>query len=146
MIAIDTLKYLVAQKIKDAQCLLTGGRNSSAIYLMGYAIEIALKQRICLSLGFDGFPESASELNEYIKAINNVRVPLPANIRQIKNHDLQLLLQFSGLETKILTEYPLKWFTLIEWNPASRYRKEKVYKKKVLEFINHSKKIIKELL
>jgi len=60
---LDNLKYLSAQKVKDAQVLFRHGRNNGAIYLMGYALEFSLKRKIIQTFGFaQGFPEKRSEL------------------------------------------------------------------------------------
>jgi hypothetical protein len=78
MLALSTLKYLASQKFKDAITLFENKRHCGAIYLMGYALELSLKRSIGLTFDFaNGFPESAAELNLYLKEINkfnNVKV------------------------------------------------------------------------
>jgi hypothetical protein len=59
MIPVATFQTLITQKTKDAQALLLNNRNASSIYLMGYAVEFALKRKICNTLGFiHGFHEN----------------------------------------------------------------------------------------
>jgi HEPN domain-containing protein len=47
MILVSELDDIAQARIADAKVLLAGGRFDSAIYLCGYAVEVALKTRIC---------------------------------------------------------------------------------------------------
>ncbi|NLJ29092.1 MAG: HEPN domain-containing protein [Deltaproteobacteria bacterium] len=47
MIAINDLRKIAQARFKDADVLLKAWRYDGAIYLCGYAIELALKARIC---------------------------------------------------------------------------------------------------
>ena len=47
MMLLETMDYLIAQRSRDALALNKVNRNSAAIYLMGYALELALKRKIC---------------------------------------------------------------------------------------------------
>jgi hypothetical protein len=119
MIGVRTLNYLNAQSKKDATVLFEGSRYGAAVYLMGYAIEYALKRRICLDLEFNlGFPELNSEFSKYssqVAAYNAVNKGKQLNqLRQIKNHRLGELLSFSGMEKRIRDNYFEYWnFTFI---------------------------------
>jgi HEPN domain-containing protein len=45
-------------RLEDAEALLQSGRYDSAVYLCGYAVELALKARICLNLNWNEYPAS----------------------------------------------------------------------------------------
>ncbi len=149
MITVATLQYLVTQKTKDAQALLVNNRNASAIYLMGYAVEYALKIKICNTLGFlYGFPEDKGELSSYIShwASIGTPTPIPANqIREIKNHDLEKLLTYSGAALTIKSSLLVEWEAIVDWNLENRYIIQRVSKAKAEKFIKSAKRIIKEL-
>ena len=50
MIQTNDIKDIARARLQDADILLTSGRYDGAIYLCGYAIELALKARICQTL------------------------------------------------------------------------------------------------
>lgn len=47
MISRKILRELIDHKLKDADILFVNRRYASAIYMAGYALELALKLRIC---------------------------------------------------------------------------------------------------
>ena len=47
MILVAELDGLAAARLEDAKVLLASGRYDGAVYMCGYAVEIALKARIC---------------------------------------------------------------------------------------------------
>lgn len=56
-ITVEDLKSSSDHWVADAELLMREGRFGTAYYLCGYAIEVALKRRICLTLGWrDGYP------------------------------------------------------------------------------------------
>ena len=55
------IKAIAKARLKDAQVLLRGNRFDGAIYLCGYAIELALKARICQTLKWGGYPASTCD-------------------------------------------------------------------------------------
>src|SRR5689334_24788687 len=66
MIPLSTFKYLSTQKLRDAEALMANHRYNGAVYMMGYALEFALKRKLSIVLGFsNGFPESNGELQYY---------------------------------------------------------------------------------
>ena len=44
------LRKIAKARLKDAEALLAAHRYDGAIYLCGYAVELALKARICQTL------------------------------------------------------------------------------------------------
>jgi HEPN domain-containing protein len=92
-------------RLKDAEVLLQSQRYDGAVYVCGYAIEIALKERICRTLNWSAFP-SEKGFGGY---------------RSFKTHDFDILLHLSGVEQKILQENYVDWMTVKAWDPEVRY-------------------------
>jgi len=107
MISRSDLKKISKARLRDAKILLGGKRFEGAIYLCGYAIELALKARICQTLRWPEFPSTAGEFNNY---------------KSFRSHDLEVLLHLSGIESKIKTTFLGDWSTVAQWDPDSRYK------------------------
>ena len=101
------LKEIAQARVEDGEVLLNSERYDGAIYLCGYAVEIALKGRICEILGWDGYPSTKKEF---------------ANYQTFRTHNLDVLLRLSGSEHKIRTEYLAEWSAVAEWDPEIRYK------------------------
>ncbi len=56
MISVAELDNIARARIEDAQALLTAGQFDGATYLCDYAVELALKARICRTLNWTEFP------------------------------------------------------------------------------------------
>lgn len=129
MISKPILKKLIKQRIKDAEALISKRCYYSSIYLGGYAIELALKYKICQMYKFYlGFPETSQEFIQYYKNPKfsyNTRkklLPVISKIKQIKSHNLPELLEYSGEETKVKEFCTDEWFNVFSWNPDFRYK------------------------
>jgi hypothetical protein len=107
MISRADLIKIARGRLKDAQVLLDAGRYDGAIYLGGYVVEIALKNRICKTLKWSGFPQTSKEFQGY---------------QSFKTHDLNVLLSLSGMEAKIRANHVTAWSAVIIWNPEMRYK------------------------
>ena len=107
MITPADLHRTAREYLRAAKLLRTRSSYDAAVYLCGYAVEIALKARICKTLKWtDGFPESASEFR------------LKANL---KTHDLEALLSFTAVQDKIKPAHLRAWSLVNEWTPEQRY-------------------------
>ncbi|HET8797393.1 MAG TPA: HEPN domain-containing protein [Thermoanaerobaculia bacterium] len=93
-------------RVEDARVLFSAGRIESAAYLCGYAIETALKARICRTLGWAGFPATRKEFERY---------------SSFRTHDLEVLLHLSGMEQTVKARHVEEWFEVVKWDPESRY-------------------------
>lgn len=106
MITREELKTSSRAYLRAARVLNRAGNNSAdaAAYLCGYAVEIALKARICRTLGW-------------------VNYPISRDYSSFKVHDLGVLLHLSGVEVPIKTDPALAtdWSIVIEWDPQQRY-------------------------
>lgn len=150
MIATITLSKLRGQKLKDCRVLHTAHRNSAAIYFAGYALEFAFKRKIANTLGLsNGFPETAADFASYgaqIASFNAVSTGLTlTNVRQIRNHDLNALIQFSGAEARIKSTLLTEWLIVQNWNPEDRYKFKRYKDQSVSEFLRAVKKIVEEI-
>ena len=106
MIAVAELDRIAAARLDDATALWRAGRYDGAIYLCGYAVEVALKARICRSLNWPDFPSTRSEFEAY---------------KSFRTHELDVLLRLSGQEARVKQEHFALWNTVAVWKPESRY-------------------------
>jgi hypothetical protein len=107
MLLVSELHQISQARLNDAQALLEAGRLDGAVYLCGYAIELALKARICKTLNWLGYPETNKEFEK---------------LSSFKVHDLVPLLRLTGLDAEVKSTHFSEWSTIIEWNPDLRYR------------------------
>ena len=107
MIAVSALLEIAQARIEDANVLITSGRNDGAAYLCGYAVELALKARICQTLNWSGFSETRSEFE---------------NFSSFKSHKLDVLLALSGQESRIKSDHLTEWSAVAKWDPEARYK------------------------
>src|SRR5712691_5133895 len=75
MISVAELDNIARARIEDAKVLLTAGRYDGATYLCGYAVEVALKARICRTLNWTEFPSTGSEFQAYRSFHPRTRCP-----------------------------------------------------------------------
>ena len=103
---------------------MASNRNDSSLYLIGYSIELALKFKICKILKLDnGFPETKTEFEKYISESENDLGNEIKDLREIRNHNLQKLLYYSGQEYSIKAELLEEWTNISYWNQELRYTK-----------------------
>lgn len=107
MLKYSELKEIAQARIKDSEILLDNKRYDGAIYLCGYAIEIALKARICKILKWPKFPSTQKDFQNYTT---------------FKTHNLDVLLSLSGVEAKIKKSYFADWSNIAQWDPEIRYK------------------------
>ena len=107
MIPVTDLDRIARARLADARTFLAGGRLDSAVYLCGYAIEAALKARICRTLNWPEFPSTSGEFRDY---------------RSFQTHDLHVLLHLSGQEAKIKETYFAFWSIVAAWKVDLRYK------------------------
>lgn len=102
------LQQLAEARVQDTEALLSAGRWPAAYYLLGYAIECALKA--C----------AARQFREH-------EVPDKATVNNFYTHKLDLLLNISGakaaLETRTVSDpaFLINWNRVRDWSEASRY-------------------------
>jgi len=109
----NELKELAKLRLAEAETLLDAGFYDGAVYLCGYAVEFALKARICRLLGVDEYPPPVTGLNSNrIKSAYTI-------------HNVDQLLLLAGLKHKLdPTDNPEvwgNWSLASPWNPENRY-------------------------
>jgi len=106
MLTIAELQGITRARLEDAEVLFQSGRHDGAAYLCGYAVEMALKARICETLHWAGYPSTSSEFRDY---------------QTFRTHNLDVLLRLSGVENEILTDALAEWSSVAYWDPEIRY-------------------------
>jgi HEPN domain-containing protein len=108
MIKKNDLESLAEIRLEDANILFQSGKHSSAYYLAGYAIELALK--VCIS-----------------KQMEAEAIPDRAFINSIYTHRLDSLLSLAGLrsvfesESRLNANLAANWAVVATWDEQSRY-------------------------
>ena len=108
MIAATDLKATARAHLRDATVLLKARRYDGAFYLCGYAVELALKARVCRTLRWSNFPETRAEFQ---------------NFQSLRTHDFEVLLHFAGVGVRVKTKYLAEWSVVLNWDPDKRYQK-----------------------
>jgi HEPN domain-containing protein len=102
------LQRLARMRIGEARVLLRSGRYEGAYYLAGYAVECALKACIAKQTPRYDFPDKD-------------------RVQKSHTHNLQQLLDLSGLKTDLQTEiarnraFEVNWGIVKDWNERARY-------------------------
>lgn len=107
MLRVSELDDISKARLSDAQVLFDAKRYDGAVYLCGYAVEIALKARICKTLSWPGYPFTRAEFQD---------------LQTFRTHNLDILLTLSGVEPVIKTEFLAKWSAVAAWDPEARYK------------------------
>jgi HEPN domain-containing protein len=106
MIPRSDLRSIARARLKDSEALFDRGRYDGAIYLCGYAVELALKARICRALNWPGFPSTRAEFSAY---------------QSFRTHSLEVLLTLTGIEARIKLRHAREWSDVATWDPELRY-------------------------
>jgi HEPN domain-containing protein len=107
MITRTELRKLAKARLKESKTLFDSKQYDTATYLCGYAVELALKARICRTLKWSEFPPNGKEFRGF---------------HAFKTHDLDVLLILSGIGEKITNHYFTEWAIVSKWNPENRYK------------------------
>src|SRR5579862_1187954 len=87
-------------------CFVGGATTARSICVVT-PIEIQLKLRICTTLRWAGFPETAGEFQGF---------------QSFKTHDFEDLLHMTPRESSIRVSHMMDWSVVTQWRPESRYR------------------------
>ena len=85
---------------------MAAGRFDGATYLCGYAVELALKARVCRTLNWTGFTFTRHEFQAY---------------QSFRTHELDVLLRLSGQEARIKQDHFGVWNPVTVWRVETRY-------------------------
>jgi HEPN domain-containing protein len=107
MILVADLHGTAREYLRAAKLLRTRRSYDVAVYLCDYAVEIALKARICRALNWTtGFPETRKEFD---------------GKSSLKTHDLEVLLDFTAIQSSVKLSHFADWAIVNKWNPEQRY-------------------------
>lgn len=100
------LQALARLRLREAEALYAAGLYDGCVYLAGYAVELALKSRICKLLDLKNYPLEFGQA--------------------FKIHKLEQLKVLAGLSAQIDPSKNKKlfdnWSKAIEWDPEQRYK------------------------
>lgn len=108
MLAKNDLKTLSVTRIEDAIVLYQAGKSSSAYYMAGYAVELAIK--VCIS---DIFQAGV--------------IPDKALVNATYSHNLENLMNTAGLRPELQkqlkqnAQFSAYWGIASKWSEQSRY-------------------------
>jgi len=126
------LKKIAKSRLQESEILFSQRKYDAAVYLCGYAIELALKARICKTLKWTEFPNASVK-----------------NPQTFKTHHLITLLALSGIDQKVKLTCLAEWTVItqgIKWDPELRYQKIGSYSRIDAEnLLNAVKTLIKIL-
>jgi len=107
MILSKDLRAIARARLLDARALLRAKRFDGALYISGYAVELALKARVCRTLKWREFPQSGREFEDF---------------KSLRTHDLDVLLKFSGAWERVKAQHTTDWSVVADWYPERRYQ------------------------
>lgn len=117
------LKEIALKKLDASKLLCESAKYDASLYLIGYSIELALKYKICKIFQFEeGFPETKNEFEMYISLSDSTLGKEIVNIKEIRNHNLQKLLFYSGQDYIVKLELLEEWTNISYWSPELRYK------------------------
>lgn len=102
------LQQLADLRVSDAEALLAASRFAAAYYLIGYAVECALKACVAKQIREFDFPDRKL-------------------VTESHSHDLTKLLQLSGVghlhaaEAKRSSAFQTNWLVVKDWSEKVRY-------------------------
>jgi hypothetical protein len=130
VITTTELRVLSLERLEDAKILYAAKRYEGAVYICGYANELALKRRICLTLGWVEYPDDGKGSDKY---------------KSFKTHELEILLHLSGFENEIKNKYFAEWSIVVSWKPEMRYSFRKQSDAEAKLMIQSTEKLLKIL-
>lgn len=148
MIIKPVIKSLINHRLNDAKVLLNNRRYAAAIYMAGYALELALKFSICRIMKFkNGFPENKTEFNIYYSDAKKVLLRSTIReIRDIRHHKLPILLRYSGEQINVETNFASDWNKVKDWDPEMRYMNNIIRMQRAHDFLKSTRLIINQIL
>ena len=108
MILTADLHSTAREYLRAAKLLRTRRSYGASVYLCGYAVEIAMKARICKALKWTtGFPDTNAEFQD--------KGPL------LKTHNLKMLTEYTAVQEEVQLIMLTDWSLIAKWSPEQRY-------------------------
>jgi HEPN domain-containing protein len=106
------LQQLALLRLREAEVLFAAGCYDGCAYLCGYVVEMALKARICATLGVTDYPEKGSRLKD-----------------ALRTHDFDDLKLLAGMDHAFTVNANLlaNWSVASKWKPERRYEPKGTY-------------------
>jgi len=130
MQTVQEIKNLADSRLKEARLLYDNGYYDGAAYIVGYAVELILKAKVCELLEVPDFFHENSSVDGKV-------------LRSFKTHDLEALLILSGLRNKFQLakrnniDLADNWIIICEWSENRRYLPKGTFSaQNTLEFLN----------
>jgi HEPN domain-containing protein len=121
MVTRRELQSLAQLRLREAEVLFAAGYFDGCAYLCGYVVELALKARICATLGLDEYPEKGSRVKD-----------------AFRTHEFDDLKLLAGMEKEFSASRPVllaNWSIASKWKPERRYEPEGTYDRAAAEAI-----------
>jgi hypothetical protein len=108
-------KDLANLRIKEAEALYSAGLYDGAYYLAGYAMELALKARICKILKINDYPDRQNFAKAY-------KIHSILDLIYLAGLDTDFRTKMTNPSTGVSTPFGNNWTTLLSrWNESKRY-------------------------
>jgi len=119
------LRTLARARLRDSEVLFDAKRYDGVVYLCGYVVELALKARICRTLKWTDY--------------NTGR-----DYQSFKTHNLDALLELTGIQTKVKPARLTDWEMIASWDPELRYMPlGSATRKDAQEMINAARELLR---
>lgn len=121
MVTREQLRDLAQTKLRETKALFDARLFDGCAYLCGYVIELALKARICATLGLEEYPDKGSRLKD-----------------AFRTHDFDDLKLLARMETDLSLERPVllsNWSIVTKWKPEWCYEPVGTYNREKAEEI-----------
>ncbi|MEY3220959.1 MAG: hypothetical protein RIT27_2316 [Pseudomonadota bacterium] len=145
-IPLSDFEATAKKRLDDAIFLARDCRYDSAVYLGGYALEIALKISMAKKNGLHNVPEKKSECNNpsYVDNASG-----SSKKKYHCTHDLLLLLKESNVYGVIMGDIKYnKDFDFIHkhWSPENRYKNQRISNTKMIELLEAIERLVRVIL
>jgi hypothetical protein len=132
VIPLKDLQAKCHSHLRDAEVLLQADRAETSIYMSCFAVELALKVRICRALNWDSFPLDGNDFE---------------GLSSLKTHKMEYLVRFTGLDPGLSRELLVPWSAVKEtWDPEMRYEPEgKRTVRDAERILGHAKRVVEFL-
>jgi hypothetical protein len=136
-IPLPEFEATARRRLDDATFLVVHDRYDSAVYLGGYALEIALKILIAKDKGYSNIPENKGECKSLLFE------------EKYFTHNLSFLLKESSVCGIIIGNIKHnKDFDFIHkhWSPENRYKTQKMSSAEMIKFLEAIERLIQVIL
>ncbi len=136
-VKIEDFKSLCIERLEEAQALLDAHKLGGSEYLCGYAVELAVKYQICVTLGWESYPPKNSMAKDGIESFNY--------IESFKSHILETLLLMSGKYKAVYENGDIgpAWNFVKGWQSEMRYELSGKVDTDIENMINSTKILMK---